>query len=408
VDFARLVDFASILNTASITAGTYSQLQMTLSSAQLTVLDTSQSPPAPVSVKTTLTTQNFTVDITPALIISPNSGSALTMDFNLRKSVQTDANGQVTGAVDPQFTLTPATTSTNGELGEADSLYGYVQTVSTTSSNSAFTGSFGLQVNGGVGQVMTIEVNGNTAFAGDSTTSLSNLSTGVFVEVDAVVDTSGNIVAQEVDVGDPVAANSQKSAFLGKVIGVTRDSSGNATAFNLLVGDEVPDLNGVVPLHSSLTITLTANTAYHIRRHRLNPAGFTFGPQTLGLAELVGVFGTVHPGSPPTLTANSVYLRPRTIMGNFNALLAAAQDDKTGGFTMIPCGALFQHQPITVLTTADTDFVGVSGLTALGSQPTLAVPGMLFYQQTNGPAQQPTWTAPTWTQEARRVHQLPQ
>jgi len=236
---------------------------------------------------------------------------------------------------------------------------------------------------------------------------LSNLSTGAFVEVDAIVDTSGNIIAQEVDVEDQVAANSQKSAMLGKILSVTRDGSGNATAFNLLVNDEVPDMSGVVPLRSSLSVSLTGTTRYRVRRHRLNQDNFVYGPQTLGVAELVAVFGTVQAGSPPTMTANAVYLRPRTVFGNFNTLLAAASDDKTGGFTMTPCGALFQQQPITILTFANTEFLDVSGLTALGPQPTLAVPGLLFYQQTNGPSAQPTWTAPTWTLEAKWVHQLP-
>ena len=51
-------------------------------------------------------------------------------------------------------------------------------------------------------------------------------------------------------------------------------------------------------------------------------------------------------------------------MGNFNTLLAAGSDGKTGGFTMTPCGGLFGGQAITVLTYPDTVFTGVSGLTA--------------------------------------------
>jgi len=410
VDFARLVDFANLLSTTSVAAGTYSQLQMTLSNPQMTVLNTQTTPPSPVAVTTTLTTQNFTLDINPALTIVSNSASALTMDFNLRKSVQTDANGQVTGTVDPQFSLTPASTSGSGQLGEADDLYGVVQSVSTTSSNSSFTGSFTLQVQGGVGQVLTIQVNGDTDFEGDNVTGLASLPTGSFVEIDAIVDTSGNIVAQEVDVEDQVASSNQRSAFLGKILSVTRDGSGNTTQFNLLVGEEVPDLSGQVPLRSSLTVALQSNTRYRVRRHHMNPDNFAYSPQTLGVAQLVGVYGVLQAGSPPTLNANAVYLRPRTVLGNFNTLLAAGSDGKTGGFTLTPCGDLFHAQPVTILTFAGTNFVGVSDLVGLGPQPTLGTRGLLFYQQTNGPGSQSpaTWTAPTWTLEAKQVHQRPQ
>ena len=48
VDFARLVDFNNILSIASsVPAGTYSQLQMTLTSPQLIALNTSTNPPSP-------------------------------------------------------------------------------------------------------------------------------------------------------------------------------------------------------------------------------------------------------------------------------------------------------------------------------------------------------------------------
>jgi len=406
VDFARLVDFTSILGTASVTPGTYSQLQMTLSNPQLTVLNTATTPPSPQSVTTTLTTQNFTLNINPALTISSGTTSGLTMDFNLRKSVQVDGSGQVTGTVDPQFTLTPATVS-GTTVGEADTLYGVVQSVTTTSSNPAITGSFALQVHGGVGQVLTVDVTSSTDFEGDGVTSLSDLTAGTFVEVDVVVDTSGDIVAQEVDAEEQVSAATQRSAFLGQVIAVTRDASGNATQFNLLVEDEVPDLSGEIPLHSALTVTLTSSTHYWTNWHRWNRMALQFGPQTLGLAQKVAVHGILGSGSSPTLTAHQVFLRPRNVLGNFNTLLAAQSDDKTGGFTMVPCGALFGGHAITVLTYPDTRFNAVGGLTELTPAPTLDTYGVFFYEQTNGQANGAAWTAPTWVMQAKGVHQLP-
>lgn len=103
-----------------------------------------------------------------------------------------------------------------------------------------------------------------------------------------------------------------------------------------------------------------------------------------------------------------MFLRPRTVTGNFTALVSAGSDGKTGGFTMTPCGALFGGQPITVLTYADTFFNGVAGLVNLTPSPTLRTYGDLLYEQSSGTSKTGVfWTAPTWVVQARGVHQLP-
>jgi hypothetical protein len=75
---------------------------------------------------------------------------------------------------------------------------------------------------------------------------------------------------------------------------------------------------------------------------------------------------------------------------------------------MLPCGALFGGQSITVLTSGDTRYRKLSGLSGLTVGPVINVSGLLFYEQQNGPAKQPTWTAPTWVMEGKTIHLLPQ
>jgi hypothetical protein len=409
VDFARLVDFTNILSTASVAPGTYNQLQMTLSNPQLITINTLPPPPTPQSIPVTLTATSFTLTISPALVVTSSTTSGLLVDLNLRKSVQVNGAGQATGTVDPQFTITAATTS-GTTVGEADALYGIVQTPSTSGLPSGFTGSFPLVLGDGTGQTLTILVNSSTVFEGDGVTKFSDLTANTFVEVDAIVNTSGQIIAQTVDSEEQTSSASQTSAFLGKVISVTRDggTSGNATAFTLLIDSEIPDLSGTIPLHSGLTVTLTVTTRYFSNWQNWNRQSFTFNPQTLGVAEKVAVFGVLGSGSPPTMTANRVFLRPRNVLGNYNVLLTAGSDNVTGAFTMTPCGGLFGGQPITVLTYSDSVFTGLTGLTALTSAPTLDTNGMLFYVQANGTTSGGvSWLAPTWIMQARGVHQLP-
>jgi len=335
--------------------------------------------------------------------------------------VQTGNNGLITGVVDPQITVTPSVAS-GTTLGEADSVYGVVQSApTTTSGNPSFVGSFPLQVQGGVGQVLTIQVTSTTEFQGDGVSGLSGdaalqaLAQGTFVEVDAIVDTSGNIIAQEVDAEAQSVTTGQSGGFLGRVIAVTRDDSGNATGFNLLVGHETTDLTDEVPLHSSMAVTLSNSTQYWANWRHWNRDSLQFGPQTLGLAEDVAVYGTLTagtsgpPATPATLAAEFVFLRQRNVLGTFQSMLTAGSDNKTGGFTMLPCGDLFGGHLITVVTFGDSRFHSLGGLSGLSAGPVINVAGLLFYEQQNSPAgQQPAWTAPTWVMQAKTVHKLPQ
>lgn len=407
VDFARLTDFTNILSTANVATGTYDHLQMALTNPQLTALNTATSPPTDVNVPATLTATTFNIPISPALVVTANNASGLLFDFNLRKSVQVDNSGQVTGTIDPQMTAA-ATTVANSSIGEADSLYGIIQSVTTSGLPSGSTGSLQLTLHDGTGQTLTVLTNSNTDFEGDGVATFGDLQAGLFVEVDAMVMTDGSIVAQTVDAEEQTSSSSQKSAFLGRVLSVNRDGNGNATSFTLLVEDEIPDVRNSVPLHSGLNVVLTSTTHYFTNWRAWNRAAFTFSPSTLGVAEKVAIFGTLGTGATPTMTAQFAFLRPRNVLGNFSTLVAAGSDNKTGGFTMIPCGALFQQNPITVLTYPETNFTGVSGLTGLTTAPTLNTRGLLFYEQTSGSTVTgASWKAPTWVLQARQVHQLP-
>src|SRR5208337_3523991 len=208
-------------------------------------------------------TDTLNLLFSPPLTVTATGTAGFVLDFNMRQSVQTNTNGLITGVVDPQVTITPSVAS-GTTLGEADTLYGVVATPTTPCTTSTgFAGCFSLQVQGGVGQILTIQVNGSTDFEGDSVTDLAGLTAGTFVEVDAIVDTSGNIIAQEVDAEQQVVTTGQHAGFLGRIIAVTgRDGSGNATTFNLLVGHEAWDMTSEVPLQSSLAVTLTDTTHY--------------------------------------------------------------------------------------------------------------------------------------------------
>jgi hypothetical protein len=156
------MDFFTMLNLASVPTGTYNQLSLTLSNPQITILDTTQNPPKPVTSTPTLTSQNVTVNLDPPLEVSANSAVALNIDFKLRKSVSVDANGNVT--VNPVFRTSTQTTpdhKDHNKLEDDEDLHGLVQTVSATPTPSTnFTGSFTVQTENG--NTSTAEVTADT------------------------------------------------------------------------------------------------------------------------------------------------------------------------------------------------------------------------------------------------------
>jgi uncharacterized protein DUF4382/uncharacterized protein DUF5666 len=415
VDFAALMDFSTVLNFASVPAGTYDKLSLTLANPQITILDETKSPPAPVTISPTLMTLSLIVNINPPLVVTSSGSTGLNIDFNLRDSVQI-SQLQMTGTVNPLFHVSGLTSSSEkeGEEGmkEIEDLKGMVQNVMTTSTDPAFTGSFDLvDANG---QKFTVHVNANTEF--EEISGLSALAVNTFVEVDAFVDSKSNIVAKEISAEEQ--EEGQLAAFVGLITSVgpnPRDAQGNVTQFNLFVRNEEPDESACVQPKSTLLVNvLPTSTLFRITAQGVNFGSLKFDATALGLGQSLVVHGQCQPGATPTVNATSIFLRLQTVLGNFvPPLLGAQSDGKTGGFTFNPSSALFQGEQITVFTTGETAFADVANLNALTGAPTLAVKGLLLYETQpltlNSIAVTPTpsATSPAAVIEAKQVHQLP-
>lgn len=408
VDFAALTGFDTVLNTSTVPAGTYTQANISLTNPQITILDTTVSPPVAKTIATTfssgLATATVSANINPVLTIEANVAQGLILDFNLRKSIQTDSSGNVTGAVNPTFRVHPSVVTTVKGLGEIDDLHGTVQSVSTTSTNSNFTGSFELQRPSG--QTLLVNVTSNTGF--ENVSGLSGLAAGMFVEIEAHVDAQGNIVAGEVEAEE--TSNLGFGILVGPVTSVS-PSLGAASSFTMFVREEFPDVSSVVPLRSMVTINITSGTIARIAfpARAVNEAGLTFNGTTLTQAQHVAVVVPIS-GSTPMSTFNAlgVILRQYGYVGNLTGTpTISTSSNLAGKFTFTICSPTLQGQPITVVTFPDTDFDnGLTDLTSLNSSQTLVVRGLLFYE--NGPLTingLPV-AGPGWVLEAGRVTEI--
>lgn len=386
-DFASLMGFNTLLNLSSVPAGTYSQISFTfMPHPQLTVLD--GTPPTPTTINTTLTQTTVTANINPALHVGVNSSAGLTLDFQLFKSIQTDVTGQITGAVDPSIHVVPAVISTVNGLGHIDDLPGIVRTVTPTSSNSNFTGSFTLRVRNN--RTFLINVTRKTEF--ENIAGLSGLTEGTFVEVDAKVDQDGNIIANEVE--SESQTDVTRAAFRGPILSVTRDTNGNARQLTMFVRAEYPDVSSTVPLRSVVTVNISSQAVFRVATLGADLSAFLFSPSAIGRGQHVTVHGPFTGGTPAVITGKQIVLRPQPVLGNYLSTLAVGPDGKTGGYALAPCNPLFQNQTVSVLTFSNTVFDGLTDLGSLNTTSEYLNRGFLLYATTSGTVNGVSWNPP--------------
>jgi len=145
----------------------------------------------------------------------------------------------------------------------------------------------------------------------------------------------------------------------------------------------------------------------------------SFGPRNFNLGQEVVVHGLVTvpkatsgtgaPTLPTTVTAFKVYDKLQSIQGSYSAMVQVADDNKTGAFSFTPCGVMYQGEPTMVLTNSQTNFVNLTGLSALSGhsgQPTLLVKGLPFYESQAQTIYGVPVPAGTLVIIAKQVHQL--
>jgi hypothetical protein len=109
------------------------------------------------------------------------------------------------------------------------------------------------------------------------------------------------------------------------------------------------------------------------------------------------------------VAADKVYDKLQSIQGSFSSLVQVAKDDKTGAFVFTPCSTFFQGTSTMVLTSNQTAFVNVSGLSSLsghGTQPSLLVKGLPFFEAQAQTINGVPVPAGTLVILAKQVHQL--
>jgi hypothetical protein len=359
----------TVLQTATIPTGTYTTMNVTVSSPRMTVF-VPLSGSFPMVTPAACSGASFNVTIPINVTIASDTLTGLRLDLNLRDSVEFDAMNNF--CLRPRFNVVP-TSFIGGQLpGDIDGVLG------TVSNLSSIAGSFGFTVFSS-GELLTVTTDSNTLFEGSS--GLSGLANGERILLDARLQSNRNYLAQEV-IRETTSTSAQQ--LRGLVLSRTPIlGAGSLTSLNLLVMDAIP-----TPLSSQepgeiVTITVDATTTFRISTEDLPLAVFPnldFDRQTLHVGQFVHV---VQRSGAPGFTAASITLEEISLTGTVGANVGF------NSFDFIPDGDIFPNNSlgqVTVTTSTVTEFENMpAGLGSL--QPNISivgVRGVLVFQAGDG------------------------
>ncbi|MFZ3215249.1 MAG: DUF4382 domain-containing protein [Candidatus Acidiferrales bacterium] len=371
VDFAQLSGLHQLLDLSAVPVGTYTSATITIASPQIGFIDTSMNPPTVNTINGTLSQSTVTVNFAQPVMVTDADLFGLRMEFDLRQSLQTDGNGQVTGAVNPVFEV--ALLNSADSQVAIDDFHGGV--VAVTGNNT-------FMIQGPHGRQWNVTTGDSTVFD-DPSTPVGSFTTSTIVEVSGVLDpVTHSIDASELEVV------SNDYFFMSGVLTSVRPPTGPATQADLYVRELLPAVNGISDGQIE-TLDLDGSEKYMIEHINLPLTTLLFNNSELAAGQRVAIGGelTTTNGA-NTLTVHRVVLRRQGQAGTWVPGSTVVQNGNAGTFQLNDnwtAGVLLPN-PLTILTTNDTNFINLSGLSALqGTAPiSIRVVGFILVNQATG------------------------
>ncbi len=370
VDFARLLGLRSPLAFNSVAAGTYTSATFVLASPVISYVDTTQNPPALSTINGTFpNSQNpytVTVNFPTPMVVSSNGLAGLKMEMDIRQSVAVDANGQVTGAVNPVIYV--KATKAGDPDGEVSDLMGGLVSVNAAGNSFVLQGPYGRQ--------LTIDVNSSTQF--NSGWNINDLATPAYVAVQGYFQADGNVMASGVEV-----ITTAHSFVSGRVLQVTTNGSGQAQQITMWVGETGADM--VNEVDTIQTIDVSAVTTYDICFLSGPVLNAVFNDSSVVVGQRIFIGGSFASN---VFTPSMISLRLQGVYGMFVPGSVTVSNGNTGTF-QLSNNALIGYSaggPVTANTFSFTSFFNLSGLGQLQTTTTpipVVARGLLLKLPTN-------------------------
>ncbi|MGA7107046.1 MAG: DUF4382 domain-containing protein [Terracidiphilus sp.] len=367
VDFARFNGLQTLLDMNDVAVGTYNCVSISLGSATLGYLDTSGGgAPVITTEAATLPSGALTYPLsTPMIVATAGAPVGLHMDFDLRKSIAVDSNGNITGAVNPTFNVKAVNNQDPGAyIDEFDAAV-----ISTTAQSFTIQGPHGRQ--------FTVDVSGSTEWDGGA--ALGSLNSSSIVQVSGFLDRADATID-----ADEVAVLSDNGFYAAGQLTYVTPSSGPATSFDLYVRGTLPASTGVADGNIA-TINLSGSEKFSIYWMHGPLAQFLFNPSGLLPGQHIAVGGpATGAASASNVTVKRVMLRD----WGFNGTVVAGSENSTNGtFQMQVNGfaGVLIPQTVTVFLADNCSFRdGWTGFSNITDSANVRVVGLLLKDPTSG------------------------
>lgn len=375
IDFAQLSGLHQLMDLNTVPSdATYYYATVTLSNPVIGYLDTSVSPPIVNTMNGSLTTSTVKVTFAHPFVLNDNDLVGLRMEFDLRKSILTDMNGNFTGQVNPTFYM---------NLLAADD-----SNVSIDDFHAGFVGSAGANsftVQGPHGRQWTVQTSDSTAWD-DPAISVSAFTSNTILEISGQLDP----VTKSIDASEVEVVSNDGFVLGGLLTYVNPPSPAAATEADIYVRYELPDVTGLMPGQIE-ALTLNGTEQYRIANIKNPITALLFSNTQLGPGQRVDIGGKITTSNGvDTLTPHRVVLRRQGQAGTWVPGSTMVQSGNAGSFSLNDnwTAGVLLPQPLTVLTTNDTNFInlaGLSGLTGANPIPIRVVGFILVDSATNQP-----------------------
>jgi hypothetical protein len=368
VDFARFNGLQTLLDMNSVPVGSYTSISIALGPATIGYLSTtSGAAPTIQSMAATLTSSTINITLPAPLIVAQSQPVGLHMDFNLRKSIQLDSTGQITGQVTPTFEIHAV--GINDADAYIDEFDAAVVSVNTTAQSFVVQGPHGRQ--------FTINVTGNTDW--DNGDSISQLSTSSIVQVSGSLDRADATVD-----ADEVAILSQDGFFADGQITYVNPATGAATGFDLFVRGLLPTTTGL-SLGQIGHVSLTGQERYFIYRMHNPLTQFVFNSSGLLAGQSVAI------GGPASGAANAQAVNTKRVVlrqwGFNGTVVPGSLSPANGTFQMQINGfaGLLIPQTVTVYIANNATFRnGLTAMSSVTASANVRVVGLLLKDPVSG------------------------
>jgi len=371
IELKQLETESAFLNTATVAPGTFASLSLTFANPELTFKNDTAATLAGCAA-------GAVCEIKPTGPLTATAdfpGSGIVVMANSPTGIQVDVNpGTILNAtLGVDFSLAGAVSAQQlamkpgGALDDLDDLRGAVQNLDTT--NKKFT----LHTSDGDFPITT-DSNTEIDFEACAANNFTCLQNNQFVEVDVELMAGGVFLAKKIEVED----DAEGDELEGVVFKVD-----NAARFEMVVLDELKNVKNV-SIGNPTVVTLS-NPEFRVRADGLQvPSalqgdleGATDTSQLLrGQTVQIRLTSPANPGQPVAVTTDRVRLRMTQFTANVKAgsVVPPNLSVDTLPALFITAGISGSH----VQTSSETDFEGVSGVSALADGNAVSLRGPLF------------------------------